>query len=42
MSRTDKVHWVYSSQNNQELAERYEVWAKDYEQDLLPENYTGP
>ncbi|EGJ33826.1 MULTISPECIES: class I SAM-dependent methyltransferase [Moorena] len=40
--KTDTVHWVYSSQNNQELAERYDVWAKEYEQDLLPENYTGP
>ena len=40
--KTDNVHLVYSSQNNQELAERYDVWAKEYEQDLLPENYTGP
>jgi predicted TPR repeat methyltransferase len=29
-----RVEWVYNSQNNQELAERYDVWAKDYEQDL--------
>ncbi|NEO69451.1 class I SAM-dependent methyltransferase [Moorena sp. SIO3H5] len=41
-NKTDRVHWVYSSKNNQELAERYDVWAKEYEQDLLPENYTGP
>jgi len=40
--KTDKVHWVYSAKNSQELAERYDQWAKEYEQDLLSENYTGP
>ncbi len=40
--KTDKVHWVYSAKNNQELAKRYDQWAKEYEQDLLSENYTGP
>ena len=40
--KTDKVHQVYSAKNQQELAERYDDWAKEYEQDLLPENYTGP
>ena len=34
MKRTDKIQWVYNSQNNQELAQRYNQWAKDYEQDL--------
>ena len=29
-----RVQWIYSSRNNQELAERYDVWAKDYDQDL--------
>jgi ferredoxin-NADP reductase len=31
----DRVQWVYSSQNNQELAVRYDQWAKHYEQDLI-------
>ena len=30
----NKVQWVYSSANNQELEERYDVWAADYDQDL--------
>ncbi|WP_293120563.1 class I SAM-dependent methyltransferase [Moorena sp. SIO4G3] len=28
------VEWVYSSQNNRELSDRYNQWAKDYERDL--------
>jgi SAM-dependent methyltransferase len=28
------VQWVYSSKNNQQLAERYDKWAEDYERDL--------
>lgn len=31
----DRVQWVYSSKNNQELADRYDQWAKSYEQDLI-------
>ena len=43
MDIEDKVQWVYSSQNNQELTERYNVWAKDYEQDLDDQfGYIGP
>ena len=30
----DRVQWVYSSTNNQELAERYDDWAKEYDDDL--------
>ncbi|WP_254014085.1 hypothetical protein [Limnofasciculus baicalensis] len=30
----DKIQWVYSSKNNSELSDRYNQWAKDYEQDL--------
>ena len=30
----NRVQWVYSSANNQELAERYDQWAADYDQDL--------
>ncbi len=30
----DRVQWIYSSRNNSELSERYDVWAKDYDKDL--------
>ena len=30
----NRVQWVYSSTNNRELAERYDQWAADYDQDL--------
>lgn len=29
-----RVQWVYSSTNNEELAERYDDWAKEYDDDL--------
>ncbi len=41
-TKTDNVHWVYSSKNAQELAERYDDWAKKYDSDLPPENYLCP
>ena len=34
MDQKDRVKWIYSSQDNKELAERYDVWAKDYDSDL--------
>ena len=43
MSTKDKVQWVYNSQNNQELTERYDAWAQDYEQELDEQfGYIGP
>ena len=30
----NRVQWVYASANNQELAERYNQWAADYDKDL--------
>ena len=30
----DRVQWVYGSTNNQELEERYDQWAAEYDQDL--------
>jgi len=30
----DKIQWVFSSRNNEELAERYAQWAKDYDTEL--------
>ena len=34
MSSENRVQWVYASKDNQELAERYDQWSKDYENDL--------
>ena len=28
------IQWVYASENNEQLAERYDQWAKTYEDDL--------
>lgn len=41
-TNTDKVHWVYSAESAQELAERYDQWSKEYDQDLPSENYLCP
>lgn len=30
----NRIQWVYSSQNNEELAERYDEWATAYDSDL--------
>ena len=30
----NRVQWVYASANNQELQERYDQWAADYDRDL--------
>ena len=43
MTEQNKVQWVYSSRNNQELAERYDQWARDYDSDLERDfEYQGP
>ena len=43
MDRRDRVQWVYSSKDNEELAERYDQWAKDYDADLDEEfGWIGP
>lgn len=34
MAIPNRVQWVYSAQNNHQLAARYNQWAKDYEHDL--------
>ncbi len=34
MESQNRVQWIYSSRNNEELAERYDQWAKDYDTDL--------
>lgn len=32
-----RVQWVYKSTNNQELEERYDAWASEYDRDLTKE-----
>ncbi len=34
ISSEDRVQWVYASTTNEELAERYDEWAKEYDDDL--------
>lgn len=34
MTQNDRVRWVYSSRNEQELEERYDQWAEEYDADL--------
>ncbi len=43
MKKQSKVQWIYSSRNNQELAERYDLWANDYDADLEKDfGWLGP
>ena len=43
MDKQDRVQWVYSATNNQELAERYDQRSGDYDQDLDEVfGYAGP
>ena len=43
MSSHNRVQWVYSSRDNQELEERYDQWSKDYDRDLSTEfEYRSP
>jgi SAM-dependent methyltransferase len=37
MEKKDKLRWIYSSRDNQELTKRYDQWAKDYDYDLTQE-----
>ena len=39
---TQWLHKVYSSRNMQELEERYDAWAEDYEQDVCSFGYRSP
>ncbi len=34
MEQQNKVQWIYSSRGNEELEERYDQWAQDYDADL--------
>ncbi len=34
MTEDNKVQWIYASRNNEELEQRYDVWAAEYDRDL--------
>ena len=34
MNSENRVQWVYASESNQQLQERYDQWAKEYDEDL--------
>jgi SAM-dependent methyltransferase len=43
LNEPNRVRWVYSSRNNKELEERYDIWAEQYESDLARDfGYPGP
>ena len=43
LEEQNKVQWVYSARNNQELAERYDEWASDYDSELAEKfGWVGP
>jgi len=43
MEKKDRVRWIYASSDNKELAERYDIWAGDYDADLAEEfGWLGP
>jgi SAM-dependent methyltransferase len=43
LEKGKKLQWITSSRNRQELSERYNQWAKDYEADLERDyEYIGP
>ena len=43
MKAQNRVQWVYASQNNDELAARYDEWSSEYDVDLAEEfGWVGP
>jgi SAM-dependent methyltransferase len=40
---SNKLRWVYDSENNSDLTQRYEEWASDYDRDIVAKyGYIGP
>ena len=43
MEEKDRIKWIYSSKDNQELSERYDQWAKEYDFELEQDyGWQGP
>ena len=40
--RDSRLQWIYSSQGDEQLRERYDVWAADYDSDLDDMNWRAP
>ena len=40
--RADRLKWIYAAKGNKKLAERYDAWAEDYDEDLLSYGYKLP
>ena len=40
--RADRLKWIYAIKGNKKLAERYDAWAEDYDEDLLSYGYKLP
>ena len=40
--RDSRLDWIYSAQDHQELRDRYDVWAADYDDDLDGLHWTAP
>ncbi len=40
--RDNRLQWIYSSQGDEQLRERYDVWAADYDSDLDDMNWKAP
>ena len=34
VDKQNSVQWIYTSKDNEELRERYDQWAKEYDEDL--------
>ncbi len=38
----DRLDWIYASKGNQDLADRYDTWAEEYDDDVLRFGYKIP
>ena len=38
----ERLEWIYSSQGNRDLEERYDAWADKYDQDVAGYGYKIP
>lgn len=40
--RSERLKWIYSARDSQELAQRYDAWAEEYDRDVLSYGYKIP
>lgn len=42
MEKQDSIEWIYTSKDNEELRERYDQWAEEYDEDIVTDHdYQG-